>query len=96
MQEFLVFALLIGMIGVAVIVGFFLIKIIEHLDDIGFIEKLIDKKLGIQNEPDDVEWTRDVMGTYRCSHCSKPAICDPFGNPRLTEYCPNCGKKMRR
>ena len=33
-------------------------------------------------------------GTYYCSECGGKCGCDDYGDPELTDFCPNCGIKM--
>ena len=46
-------------------------------------------------ETETTNWVYDVKRTY-CSNCRKSAIFDSFmGKYHLTNYCPNCGAKMK-
>ena len=46
-------------------------------------------------ETETTNWVYDVKRTY-CSNCRKSGIFDSFmGKYHLTNYCPNCGAKMK-
>lgn len=32
--------------------------------------------------------------TYYCSECEKAVYLDKYGEPNLTDFCPDCGAKM--
>ena len=34
--------------------------------------------------------------TYYCSECEKAVYLDKFGEPNLTNFCPDCGAHMKR
>lgn len=42
------------------------------------------------------EWLySEIYCTYICSECEECAPVDDFRDPRLTDFCPNCGSKMK-
>ncbi len=42
------------------------------------------------------EWVySEIYCTYICSECEECASVDDFREPRLTNFCPNCGAKMK-
>ena len=67
------------------------------------LEMLIDK---INNaptvEPKRGEWVYEEFnnfegysdGWWSCSKCGKGMLCDYYGPPIKTDYCPHCGAKM--
>lgn len=41
------------------------------------------------------EWVySEIYCTYICSECEECASVDDFREPRLTNFCPNCGARM--
>ena len=65
-------------------------KTAENLYNAGY-----RKQIEGEWETETTNWVYDVKRTY-CSNCRKSAIFDSFmGKYHLTNYCPNCGAKMK-
>lgn len=41
-------------------------------------------------------WVNDLIASYICTNCGEEAIRSISGKFVLSDYCPNCGVKMRR
>lgn len=57
---------------------------------------LLEHLKGADNEQVYGRWLcSEIYCTYICSECEECAPVDDFREPRLTDFCPNCGAKMK-
>lgn len=68
-------------------------KIPRCKTDQGFIVVYDDKLPSAQPEQTGM-WLKDEFGS-RCSACGRYAYRDKYGKPWESDYCPNCGAKMK-
>ena len=41
------------------------------------------------------EWTKEVTDMWHCSVCLHPCLLNGGGDYTLSNFCPNCGAKMK-